>query len=89
MGEGGTNPADRCGWRREHLHVLPRPWRSPCHAIYGEHECKIQIDVVRIIEGRLPPAVLRDVIQWLEIRKQPLLDNWTRATNAQPLQKVP
>ncbi len=46
------------------------------HAIYGEHEVKIAIEV---IEGRLPRRALGLVMDWAEIHKQELRDNWIRA----------
>ena len=39
------------------------------HAIYGEHEAKIGIETLELIEGK------RD---WAELHRQELRDNWVR-----------
>jgi hypothetical protein len=42
------------------------------HAVYGEH----------------PPRALRLVLEWAELHKQELLEDWERARRRQPLERI-
>ena len=37
------------------------------HAIYGEHEAKIAIETMEVIEGKLPRRALGLVLDWAEL----------------------
>ena len=45
------------------------------HARYGDYEVSIDIDT-GLIQGRFPKRALRHVLEWYEIHKQQLLENW-------------
>jgi hypothetical protein len=45
---------------------------------YGEHEAKIGIETLELIEGRLPRRALGLVLDWAELHRQELRDNWVR-----------
>jgi hypothetical protein len=58
------------------------------HAIYGEHEAKIAIETLEIIEGELPRRALGLVLDWAELRKSELRDNWNKAEAHRPLSPI-
>lgn len=58
------------------------------HAKYQDFEAVIDIKQNRIINGQLPPRVLSLVVEWCEIHKRELLENWQKAENRQPLSKI-
>ncbi len=45
------------------------------HAKYGEYQIIIQIED-GIIEGIFPKRALKHVIEWYELHKEELLENW-------------
>jgi hypothetical protein len=57
------------------------------HAIYGEYEITVEIES-GIINGRFPKRALRLVIEWLELHKDELLENWQLAEEKKPLKKI-
>jgi len=52
------------------------------HAIYGEHEAKIAIDSLEVIEGRLPRRALGLVLDWAELHREELRDKLEQGTRA-------
>ena len=69
-----------------HPNVHPPPH---FHAIYREHEAKIGIETLELIEGKLPRRALGLVLDWAELHRQELRDNWSgsgiRSTTRFPL----
>ena len=57
------------------------------HAIYGEYEITVEIDS-GVINGRFPKRALRLVLEWLELHKDELLENWQLAEEKKPLNKI-
>ncbi len=57
------------------------------HAVYGEQEASVEV-LSREVHGSLPPAVLRDVLEWAAQHEAELLNNWELAKKGQPLQRV-
>jgi hypothetical protein len=55
------------------------------HARHSEDEMTVQITPAQILEGALPPAVRRLVIEWVGAHAQALLDNWERAARHERL----
>ncbi len=47
------------------------------HAKYGEFEIIVHIHT-GVVEGQFPKRALRHVIEWYELHKDELLDNWER-----------
>ena len=45
------------------------------HAISGEHEAKIAVDTLAVIEGTLPRRALKLVLDWAELHREELRDN--------------
>jgi Domain of unknown function (DUF4160) len=58
------------------------------HAVYGEHEVKIAIETLEVIEGALPKRALGLVLEWAEVHSQELRDNWTKAQEHEPLKRI-
>lgn len=48
------------------------------HAVYGEFEANVSIDVGEVIEGRLPPNAARLVKEWVTRHRAQLELNWRR-----------
>jgi hypothetical protein len=58
------------------------------HARYGKEKIAIEINSLRILEGKFPPRALGLVIEWASQHKDELLHVWELAKNKQPLQKI-
>jgi hypothetical protein len=57
------------------------------HSIYGEYEITVEIES-GVINGRFPRRALRLVLEWLELHKDELLENWQLAEENKPLKKI-
>lgn len=57
------------------------------HAVYGEHEASIEIES-GTVHGALPQRALRLVLEWAELHKAELLENWKLARQGQPLKRI-
>jgi hypothetical protein len=57
------------------------------HAIYGEYEITVEIES-GVINGRFPKRALRLVLEWLELHKDELLENWQFVEEKKPLKKI-
>ncbi len=57
------------------------------HAKYGDYAISVEIET-GIIEGRFPKKPLRAVLEWYEIHKKELLEDWKLASKSQPLNKI-
>ena len=63
---------------------------APMHEIhqrYGEYEITVEIES-GVINGRFPRRALRLVLEWLELSKDELLENWQLAEEKKPLNKI-
>ncbi len=47
------------------------------HAIYNEFEAVIAIETLLILEGSLPRRALGLVMEWAELHREELLNDWT------------
>lgn len=57
------------------------------HAYYGDYQITIEIET-GIVTGRFPRRALAHVLEWLELHKSELLENWRLASERRPLKKV-
>ena len=57
------------------------------HAYYGDYEIIVTIDG-GVVEGRFPKRALRFVLEWLDLHKSELLENWQLAQADKPLNKI-
>jgi hypothetical protein len=60
------------------------------HARYAEHEASILINNLHVVDGGLPPRILRRVKEWAFMHRDELMDNWqrARALPPQPLKPI-
>jgi hypothetical protein len=55
------------------------------HAEYGGDEAVYEIDTLRVREGKVPRRVHNLVIEWADLHRDELMDNWDRARRGQDL----
>ncbi|MCS7471474.1 DUF4160 domain-containing protein [Stieleria sp. ICT_E10.1] len=59
------------------------------HAIYGSSEAAIAIETGEILAGNLPRRARKLIVEWIELHRDELLDDWRRATNGETLIPIP
>jgi len=60
------------------------------HAVYAEHQARIEIETGDVLSGSLPRRQLRLVQAWTELHREDLLVNWELAMNGEtPLPIAP
>jgi hypothetical protein len=57
------------------------------HAVYGEHEISVEVES-GTIHGEFPARALRLVLEWTNLHRQELLENWELARQGQPLRRL-
>jgi hypothetical protein len=60
---------------------------SHFHAVYGEHEISVEIESGKI-HGEFPARALRLVLEWANLHRQELIENWQLAKQGQPLKRI-
>lgn len=62
---------------------------NPPHfqAKYGDYEIIVSIEG-KVLEGKFPKRALQLVIEWLNLHKKELLDNWQKTQNGEPLKSI-
>ena len=58
------------------------------HAAYSEFEAVIAIHSGAVLGGRLPPRAMGLVAEWVELRRDELIDAWERAETLRPINKI-
>lgn len=58
------------------------------HARYGDNEISVNIEDGKIISGELPRRAQRLVLEWLELHRSELLEDWNLAQDRKPLNKI-
>jgi len=58
------------------------------HAEYGEYKITVEI-MTGVVEGRFPRRALRVLMEWYEIYRDALLEDWDLACRHEPLKKIP
>lgn len=58
------------------------------HADYGEYSITVEIKS-GIIEGKFPRRALKAVLEWHELNKDRLMEDWELARGREPLKKIP
>ena len=66
----------------DEVHHMGRPH---FHAGYAGDEASIDIEVLAVIAGRLPPRAMRLVVEWAREHQGELRANWNLARRHQPL----
>jgi hypothetical protein len=57
------------------------------HAVYGEHEISVEMES-GTVHGEFPARALRLVLEWANLHKQELIENWQLARQGQPLKRI-
>ncbi len=58
------------------------------HAEYGEFKIIIEIDS-GVAEGRFPRRALKALMEWYELHREELAEDWRLAEQHQPLNRIP
>jgi hypothetical protein len=58
------------------------------HALYAGQDASIAIGSVEVLAGSLSDRALRLVREWVELHRAELEENWRRARNGQPLERI-
>ena len=58
------------------------------HARYGKDWVVIEINSLRVLDGRFSSRALGLVIEWASQHQEELLKDWELAKNNQPLEKI-
>ena len=59
------------------------------HARYGKDRAAIEIETLRIREGKLPPRALGLVVEWASDHQEELMADWEAARRDEPPAKIP
>jgi Domain of unknown function (DUF4160) len=57
-------------------------------ALYAGRDASIAIDSLEILAGSLPDRAVRLVCEWAELHRAELAENWMRARDSQPLERI-
>lgn len=57
------------------------------HATYGEYQITVEINTA-VVHGDFPKRGLGLVLEWLDLHKDDLVENWQRAEHKRPLLKI-
>ena len=58
------------------------------HAQYGGYKVSVEI-TTGVVQGRFPRRALKSLLEWYELYREPLLDDWQLAEQHQPLNPIP
>ena len=58
------------------------------HARYAGKEALYEIETLRIYRGGLPRRAHNLVLEWADLHRLELVDNWQRARRSEPLQRI-
>ncbi len=57
------------------------------HAKYGEYEITVAIND-GVVEGKFPKRALRHVLEWYELHRDELIENWERCAQREALHPI-
>jgi hypothetical protein len=57
------------------------------HAIYGDYEVTVEIES-GVVHGDFPKRALQHVLEWLDLHKAELLEDWKLAEERRPLKRI-
>ena len=58
------------------------------HAMYVEHEVKIDIRTLEVMEGKMPRRALALVLEWAQEHRVELMQDWELCSSNQPAHKI-
>lgn len=59
------------------------------HARYGKDRAAIEIETLRVREGKLPSRALGLVVEWASDHQEELMADWEAARRDEPPAKIP
>ncbi len=62
--------------------------RPHFHAYYGDTAAVIDIETLGVLAGRLPRRALAMVLEWAQIHREELMENWRHAESHEPLKAI-
>jgi hypothetical protein len=74
----------RMFWETGSQHHIPH-----LHASYQGQVVSYRIDTADPLAGELPKRQHRLLVAWIELHRDELQENWQRAANQEPLNKIP
>ena len=57
------------------------------HARYGSSEIRVNIETGEILSGKFPRRAQHLVLEWLELHRAEMLEDWKLAEDRKPLNK--
>jgi len=57
------------------------------HAVYGEYQITVDIQT-GVVHGDFPKRALQHVLEWLDLHKDELLEDWELAQARKPLNRI-
>ena len=58
------------------------------HARYGDQEVTVELET-GIVTGRMSRRALRLMLEWYELHREELRDDWARACRKEPIRPIP
>lgn len=58
------------------------------HALYAEHEALIDIRTLEVMEGQLPRRALLLVLEWAQVHRAELMEDWDLCARNQSPRKI-
>lgn len=58
------------------------------HARYGISEIRVNMETGEILSGKFPRRAQNLVLEWLELHRTELLEDWKLAEDRKPLKKI-
>jgi len=58
------------------------------HALYNEFDAEIDVKSLAVLDGKLPPRILGLVLEWAEIHKEELMNNWSSIQSTGQYNKI-
>jgi len=58
------------------------------HAEYGKHRAIFSIDTLKLIDGKMPRRVVSLILEWADLHRDELIEDWNLAMKKSPLNKI-
>ncbi|MCL2763216.1 MAG: DUF4160 domain-containing protein [Treponema sp.] len=58
------------------------------HVLYNEYDAEIEIKNLTVLEGKLPARVLGLAMEWAELHKDELMENWNLLQSGKKYNKI-
>jgi hypothetical protein len=58
------------------------------HVLYNEYDAEIEIKNLTVLNGKLPARVLGIAMEWAELHKDELMDNWDLLQSGEKYNKI-